>query len=576
MRLGEILIDKGLITSEQLQEALAQQRKTGEFIGTILIKKKFIKEKELFEVLSEQLHIDYVNLKDITIERSVIEKVPAKFSWHYKIIPVRFSGNKLTVATSDPLRSLNDLRLFLNYEIEPVLASESEILEAARKYYGVGAETVESIMSKAPKEPKRQQPAEKIEDIEKTAEDASVIKLVNQILLEAYQKRATDIHIEPYRDRMGLRYRIDGVLYEANIPPGMKQFFPAIISRIKIMSRLNIVERRLPQDGRALVKIGKEKLDLRISIIPTRHGEGVVIRILPTNMLFSLEKLGLEPEDLKTIDSFIKKPHGIIFVTGPTGSGKSTTLYTCLSTIKSTANKIITLEDPVEYELEGISQIQIMPEIGFSFATGLRSILRHDPDVLMVGEVRDLETAELAIRVALTGHLIFSTVHTNDAAGGVTRLLNIGIEPFLLSSSVEAFIAQRLIRVICPKCKKEDKEAEGLKKQMIEDIAEFAKINKRKDIQELSCLKQQDIRIYKGQGCEACHSTGFQGRTAIYEILVVNRPIKELILAKASADAIREEAIKQGMRTLRMAGWKKVIEGVSTPSEVLRVTQAEE
>jgi len=576
MKLGEMLVEKRLVTAEQLKEALKEQRKSGEFIGTVLVKMKFLQEKQLLEVLSEQLKIAYIKLKDTNIEPSVVEKVPAKFSWHYKIMPIKLTGNKLTIATADPLQSLNDLKLFLNYEIEPVLASESEITESVRTYYGIGAETVEGIIAKTPKDAKKTEVTEKVEDIAKTAEDASVIKLVNQIILEAYQKRATDIHIEPYRDKMGLRYRIDGILYEASFPAEMRQFFSAIISRIKIMSRLNIVERRLPQDGRAIVQVGKEKLDLRISVIPTRHGEGIVIRILPAKMLFSLEKLGLEAEDLKMIDSFIRKSHGIIFVTGPTGSGKSTTLYTCLSAVKSAANKIITLEDPIEYELEGLSQIQVMPEIGFTFAAGLRSVLRHDPDIIMVGEVRDLETAELAVRVALTGHLIFSTVHTNDAAGGVTRLLNIGIEPFLLASSVEAFIAQRLVRVICSKCKVEDTDSQELKKQIISDIAQFAKLNKRKDVQKMALLKEEDIHLYKGKGCQECNSTGYRDRTAIYEILAANRPVRNLILSKASADEIREEAIKQGMRTLRMAGWKKVIEGITTASEVFRVTQTEE
>lgn len=401
-----------------------------------------------------------------------------------------------------------------------------------------------------------------------------MIKLVNQIILEAYQKRATDIHIEPYRERMGLRYRIDGILYDANVPTEMNTFFSAIISRVKIMAKLDIVERRFPQDGRAIVRIGKEKLDLRISVLPTRHGEGIVIRILPTNMLFDLAKLGLEKDDLVSLEKLISKTHGVIFVTGPTGSGKTTTLYACLNKIRNVTNKIITLENPVEYELEGISQIQISPEIGFTFAQGLKSALRHDPDIMMVGEVRDFETAELAIRIALTGHLLFSTIHTNDSAGGVNRLVNIGIEPFLVASSVEAFIAQRLLRVICLNCKKEDDTVNKVvKDKIIEEIKVFN--NNKKEFAEVTGINVDAVRFYKGQGCEKCNFTGYNDRIAIYEILVLSKEIKELILEKASSDRIRDKAIQQGMRTLRISGWIKVLEGVSTVDEVMRITQME-
>ncbi|MEA3328882.1 MAG: GspE/PulE family protein [Candidatus Omnitrophota bacterium] len=565
-KLGEMLVAKGIITGRQLETALSeQQKKKGELLGATLIRLGYLKEEQLLVVLSEQLSIPYVKLGNIPVSSSAIDKVPAKFAWHYRVVPIRYKGGKLTIAAFDPLRSLNDLKMFLGYEIDPVLASEAEIIKAIRKYYGVGAETVQGIIAKAPRQSVEAKPAEKVEDITKLAEDASIVKLVNQIILEAHRKRATDIHIEPYRGKLGLRYRIDGVLYEADVSPEMKRLFSAIISRIKIMSKLNIVERRLPQDGRAVVKIGEDELDLRISVIPTRHGEGMVIRILPARMLFSLKKLGLEQKNLNTIEELIKKPHGIIFISGPTGSGKTTTLYACLSSIKSTKNKIITIEDPIEYELEGISQIQVMSEIGFTFAQGLRSMLRHDPDIMMVGEVRDLETAELAIRIALTGHLVFSTVHTNDAAGGITRLLNIGIEPFLVASSVEAFIAQRLIRLICPKCKQEDEASSEIKRQIIKDVSA---VNPG--------LKESDIHFYRGRGCEECNFTGFKERTAIYEILVVNKEIKELILEKSSTDKINERVISQGMKTLRVSGWEKVIAGLTTPQEIIRVTQAEE
>ncbi len=572
IKIGQMLINKKLITSEQLEDALNEQTKTGELLGVILVKKGYLGQEDFLKVLSEQFNVPFIKIKETTIDQLAIKKVPAKFAWYYKVMPIKFVDNKLLIASSDPLRSLDDLRIFLGYDLKPALASESEIMEAIKEHYGVGAETVEGIIAKAPKDTRDQEtPKEtgKIEDIEKLAGDASVVKLVNQIILEAYQKRATDIHIEPFRGKMNIRYRIDGILYNANVPADIERFFLAIISRIKIMSRLNIVERRLPQDGRSVIKIGQEELDLRISIIPTRYGEGMVIRILPMSMLFSLERLGLAPEDLEILAKLIKKPHGIILVTGPTGSGKSTTLYGCLNDIKSSKNKIITIEDPIEYELEGIIQIQVIPEIGFTFAQGLRSILRHDPDIMMVGEIRDFETAELAIRSALTGHLVFSTLHTNDAAGAVARLLNIGIEPYLVASSVEAFIAQRLVRLICPECKKIDTAVpENIRALISKDIA-----NSKTSLKH---LKPEEIKIHKGQGCKECNFTGYKGRTAIHEILVVDKAIRELMLRKASTDELRDKAVNMGMKTLRLCGWKKVIDGLTTPEEILRVTQAEE
>ena len=569
IKIGQMLISKNLITPEQLEEALLEQSKTSELLGVILIKKGFLNEEDFLKVLSEQFNVPFIKLKETTIDPLAIKKVPAKFAWYYKVMPVKFIDNKLIIASSNPLRSLDDLRIFLGYDLKPALAAEGEIMEAIREHYGVGAETVEGIIAKAPKEAEVPKETGKIEDIEKLAEDASVVKLVNQIILEAYQKRATDIHIEPFRGKMNIRYRIDGILYNANVPADIERFFLAIISRIKIMSRLNIVERRLPQDGRSVIKIGQEELDLRISIIPTRYGEGMVIRILPMSMLFSLERLGLAPEDLELLAKLIKKPHGIILVTGPTGSGKSTTLYGCLNDIKSSKNKIITIEDPIEYELEGIIQIQVLPEIGFSFAQGLRSMLRHDPDIMMVGEIRDFETAELAIRSALTGHLVFSTLHTNDAAGAVARLLNIGIEPYLVASSVEAFIAQRLVRLICPECKEIDTAVpEKIKSIIIQDISSSK--------EGLKNLKIEEIKFHKGRGCKECNFTGYKGRTAIHEILVVDKSIRELMLKKASTDELRDKAISQGMKTLRLCGWKKVLDGLTTPEEILRVTQAEE
>ena len=563
--LSRVLVDNGLIKKTAVDTILKKIAVSGEGFVSALVKRKVASEERILNILAKELRVPYVNLKKSSIEKSIIEKVPVKFAGYYKFMPIKIEGRTLTVACSEPLDVTiqDNIRTSLGYEIESVLARESDILEAFKKYYGLGAETVEKILAQASVEQAQVEESgeEKIEDIEKLAEDASVIKLVNQIILEAYKKRATDIHIEPYRGKIKLRYRIDGMLYNAPVPAQIKHFLSSLLSRIKIMANLNIVEHRLPQDGRAAVKIQDQTLDLRISFIPTPYGESVVVRLLPVKMLFSLERLGLLPADLRVFEDLVKKPHGIIFVTGPTGSGKSTTLYACLTEINTDDRKIVTIEDPIEYEVEGITQIQVTPKIGLDFGRGLRSMLRHDPDIMMVGEVRDLETAEIAIRVALTGHLVFSTLHTNDAASGVIRLINIGLEPYLVASSVESFIAQRLVRVICPECREEDKaEVPELREQIAKDLGLDSK---------------DEIKIYKGKGCEKCNFTGFYGRTAIYEILLVDEAIKDLILKKPTSEQIKKIAVSRGMYTLRQNGWKKVISGMTTPDEVMKVTQAE-
>ena len=479
---------------------------------------------------------------------------------HYKAIPIDFKDNTLTVAMADPLdvRTLDDIRLLLNLEVRGVLASETDIQEAIRRYYGIGAATLEKIIDQKPQE-KLRMAEDKAEDLELLIEDASIVKFVNQIFSEAIKDRATDVHFEPYDDELRIRFRIDGLLYNINIPETIKYFHLVIVSRIKIMAELNIAERRLPQDGRIKIKVGEVELDLRISTIPTVYGEAVHVRILSPQFFLELERIGFLPEDLKVIESVIKKPHGVIFVTGPTGSGKSTTLYAALAKINSDATKIIAIEDPIEYQLRGVNQIQVNPKIGLSFATGLRHMLRHDPDVMMIGEVRDFETAEIAIRAALTGHLVFSTLHTNDAAGAVTRLLDMGIEQFLVSSSLECLIAQRLVRVICPQCKTPVSAKQESLKQMLKDIH----------------FDPNSVEIYEGKGCEACRFTGYHGRTAIHEILVVTEQIREMILKRVSSQQIKQKAIQQGMRTLRQNGLQKVLMGITTFTEVIRITQQE-
>lgn len=562
LRIGDLLVEKQIITQEELDLALKEHQNTKEFLGQTLVRLNLITEEKLLKVLAEQQGVPFVELKSMKISDEVIENVPAKFAWHYKIMPIRIDGNVLTVAISNPfdMWPIDDLETNLGYRVEIALAVASDISETIKKYYGVGADTIERILAEAPKdkeEAKEEREAQaKEEDLEAGAADASVVRLVNQILQQAIHDRATDIHFESYRNELLLRYRIDGILYDTQVSENIRYLYPAIVSRIKVMANLDIVERRIPQDGRAKVKISNAEYELRISIIPTLYGENIVIRILSTKMLFSMSDLGMDDTHLKILEKILAKPHGIIFVTGPTGSGKTTTLYTCLSQLNTRERKIITIEDPVEYELRGISQIQVNAKIKLTFATALRSILRHDPDVIMVGEVRDMETAQITIQTALTGHLVFSTIHTNTAAGGATRLIDMGIDPFLITSSVEAFIAQRLVRVICPECKVQ------ITDEKIEIGEPVPGINPNRP-------------FFRGKGCAACNMMGYKGRAGIYEILVVSPEIRKLILQKASADIIENKARELGIKPLVQSGWEKVFEGVTTPEEVRRVTQME-
>ena len=564
LRLGEILVEKRIISAKELELAVNEQQKSKKLLGEVLVNMGFVTERKLLQVLAEQQGVSFLELKDMFIDEKVIKAVPAKFIWHYKILPISISDNVLTIATSNPFDvwPVDDLEAHLGLRVETVLAVSADIMETARKYYGVGADTIEKILSQQTQsqayEPVER--IEKIQDLEKMSEDASVIRLVNQILQQAIGDRATDIHVEVFREEVSLRYRVDGILYETSVPETIKHLYPAIVSRIKVMSGLDIVERRLPQDGRAKVKIKDTEYELRVSVMPTFSGENIVIRILPTIMLFDIARLGMSKKDLEDLEKLISKPHGIIFVTGPTGSGKTTTLYSCLSRLNTRERKIVTIEDPVEYELKGITQTQINPKINLTFSVVLRSMLRHDPDVMMVGEVRDYETADITIQTALTGHLVFSTLHTNDAASGVVRLVDIGVEPYLIASSVEVFIAQRLVRLICKECKESY--------QLPEEV--YRQFNAGK-------VKAGEVRakqtVYRGRGCKACNNTGYIGRTGIYEILLVNEEIKKLVTQKVSSDTIKDKAVELGMRTLKHDGWEKVLAGLTTPEEVLRVTQ---
>ncbi len=562
--LSEALVKAGFFSEAEINKVSSQ---AGDNLRSYLLKNNLILEEKILKALGAWLNIEVIDLKALTIDKKVIERVPVRFTWYYKFMPVKIEQKILTLAVFYPLevRAQDEIRVHLGFEPKFVLAKEHEVVETIKKYYGLAADTIDRILTKEPirKTASFSERDSQVEDIEGTLEDPSVTKLVNQIILEAYQKRATDIHIEPYRNKVRFRYRIDGVLIDANLPEEIKHFLQPVLSRIKIMANLSIVEKRLPQDGSAVVKTKDQTLDLRVSTIPTPNGESLVIRILPAQViLFSLERLGLGEENVKILRTLIQKPHGIILVTGPTGSGKTTTLYACLNEINSPVRKIITIEDPIEYELEGVTQIQVNRKVELDFATGLRSILRHDPDVIMVGEVRDLETAEIAIRTALTGHLVFSTLHTNDAASGVTRLVDMGIEPYLVASSVEAFVAQRLVRIICPHCKEEDLNS------LDEVRSEIA--------QALNMADPKDVKIYRGKGCDRCNQTGFYGRTAIHEILVMNDVIRTAILEKPRADYVQKIACQYGMNTLRHSGWRKVLAGLTTPAEVMNVTTKDE
>jgi len=516
--------------------------------------------EELFlQQLAGVLKWPFIDLKKVNVPTEARNKISTKVAFQYFALPTDFQNGTLQVAVSNPFDTamLNSVQFDARTPVQFALAPKAEIDKALKKYYGVGAETLDELA-------KDDEPLELLvsEDKEITEGDqeASVIKFVNQIIWEAFKDRATDIHFEPAEDELRIRYRIDGILHQTPMPPQLKRYQAAIISRIKVMSGMNISEKRLPQDGRINVRIKGEEIDIRVSTVPTVYGESVSLRLLTRGKIFlTLDKLGFDPKEETAIRDIVLKPHGIMLVTGPTGAGKSTSLYAFLSSINSVSKRIITIEEPVEYELKGINQIAVRSDIGLTFAMGLRHILRQDPNVIMVGEIRDLETAEIAIRAALTGHLVFSTLHTNDAPSAFTRLVDMGIEPFLVASSVEAVLAQRLVRNICPSCKIERKV----------EIDFLRKVG----------FPEQDIptsKFYHGVGCEACRSLGYQSRQGIYELLVVTEALRPLIMNRAPASTLAQKAIEGGMRTLRNDGWVKVKAGRTTIEEVLRVTQTEE
>ena len=562
--LGEMLIEAGLIGDEDLEQALTEQKRSGERIGEILMKIGVLSEEDLIRTLSEQLGIPAVPLNAMKISPSVVKAVPARLVNLYKIVPLELNGNTLRVAMNDPLdvHTLDELRLHLKVEIDPVFATTKDIRATIKQYYGIGADTMEGMLedSEATGGEFKEPAVADVDNIEDLAEDASIVRFVNQVINEAIDDRATDIHFEPLEKEMRIRYRIDGLLHEATVPPAVRRYQAAIISRLKIMADMNIAERRLPQDSKIKVRKGEQDYDLRTSTIPTPYGESVVLRILSRDSEFvTLEKLGFDAHHTKILRDIIHKPHGIVFVTGPTGSGKSTTLYAALNEINTQDKKIMSIEDPIEYRINGVMQVQVNPPIHLTFARCLRTFLRQDPDVIMVGETRDYETAQITIQTALTGHLVFTTLHTNDACSAVTRLLDMGVEPFLISSSVEGLVAQRLVRKLCPHCKQpHTPPPEQLKR-----------VNVTED-------DPSTLRLYRTRGCEKCRYTGYMGRTAIYEIVQITEEFRRHIVERSPANVLKQIAVRNGMQPLRRDGWQKCKDGITTIAEVLRVTMEDE
>jgi general secretion pathway protein E/type IV pilus assembly protein PilB len=558
MSVEDILVEQGHVTAEQLDTARSAQV-TDETLDRTLIRLGTIDEDTVLKTIAQQYALPVVDLADISIEPELLSRISPQLIHRYGFIPIAQRNGTITVAThrAPDLQSFDELRMVLGKEIKIALAPESDVNRLIKQHYGVGGSTVAQMVGQEGESEVEilSDSIDVSDDAIEMAQEATVVKLVNEILIEAIRDRATDVHIEPYEHGLKIRYRVDGVLHAAPVPAAIRRFQLAIISRIKILASLNIAEKRLPQDGGFKIRTQGRDIDVRVSIIPTPFGEAVVMRILDKQAtLLSLKALGMEGPTFTGFESLISKPHGIILVTGPTGSGKTTTLYAALNLIKSDAVKILTIEDPIEYYLEGINQCQVNHKIGLDFSRGLRSFLRHDPDVILVGEVRDKETADVAINASLTGHLVFSTLHTNDAVTASTRLLDMGVEPFLISSTVEGVMAQRLLRTICKSCK-EPLEVEHERLPPDFTLADGE-------------------QVFHGAGCRDCRGSGYSGRQGIFELLTLNHELKELIVQRASANVLLEAALANGLRLLREDGWDKVRAGMTTVEEVLRVTKA--
>jgi type IV pilus assembly protein PilB len=568
-RIADALVEDGLLSAGQVEELLEQQKKQGARLVKLIIEKAYVSEADLAVCMGRVLNVPPINLARISIPDEMSELIPRDIEYNHKVIPISRLDNKLFLAMADPLNvlALDDVKRITKLEISPLIASEKaitdkltaidsakgggsmeDIIDAAQKQSDADADSVESV--------KEAVEEVNLDKLAASSEEAPVIKLANLIIVQAIKDRASDIHLEPFEKNMRLRYRVDGVLMDATPPP--KQMQLALASRFKIMSSLDIAERRMPQDGRMRVKVSGKDYDLRVSILPTVHGEKIVLRVLDkSNLSASLDKLGLDPETFKQFKSAVDAPHGLILVTGPTGSGKTTTLYSALNELNSPVFNIVTVEDPVEFQIPGINQVPVKKEIGLTFASALRSILRQDPDIIMIGEIRDTETAEIAVESALTGHQVLSTMHCNDAPGAIARLDDMGIAPFLISSSVILSCAQRLMRRICSHCK----EPVTYPAKMFEDLA-------------IDPATFQGVQLYRGRGCDRCKNSGYAGRLAIIEAMTVSDQIRKLIIARASTREMGKVAVSQGMKTLRMVGLDRARDGVSTLEQVLLLTSA--
>ncbi len=555
--LGEILIEMGCLTPLELADALGKQKERNERLGDILVDLGYIQPEDLTRALADQFDMEMVDLESIDIDKDVIEMIPAETARDHTIIPIDYDDDTLIIAMGDPwdLNTIDNLRFMVNCTVECVLATKPAIKEAINRYYGIQENQLDDMIADIGEEDISFVDHNAEMEGDASAEDAPVIKLVYLIITEAVRSRASDIHVEPMADRLRIRYRIDGNCYEVDSPP--KRLQSAVLARLKIMAKMNMAEKRRPQDGRIKISTLGRDIDLRVNSLPATHGESVVMRILDKEaVMFGLDQLGFHADDYRILQGLIRRPNGVMLVTGPTGSGKTTTLYAALNELNRSDRKIITAEDPVEYNLSGINQCQVNRAAGMTFDKIIRAMLRQAPNIILVGEIRDQETADIAIQAALTGHLVFSTLHTNDAPSAITRLIDMGVAPFLVASSVQAIIAQRLVRRICPDCKEEiQPDVSILKSAGITD----EQINNNK--------------FYGGAGCEACKGQGFRGRRGIYEIMVMNSRLREMAFKIATTDAIRNQAVRDGMHTLLMDGVRKVLEGMTTAEEILTVAK---
>ncbi len=560
-RIGELLVRENLISTKDLEEARQQAKSSGGRLGYSLTKLGYIAEADLTNFLSKQYGVPSINLSEFDVDEDVISLIPKEIAQKHQCIPINRAGASLIVAMADPsnIYAIDELKFLTGFNIEVVVASEVAIEDAITRYHDkVNYDDVMEGFDESEIDFTEDDEDGNIVDLEKASEEAPVVRLVNLILINGIKRGASDIHIEPYEKKMRVRYRIDGVLYEEMNPP--LRLKNALVSRLKIMSALDIAERRLPQDGRIKLKLGKgREMDFRVSVLPTMYGEKIVLRLLDkSNLQLDMTKLGFDVEPYEEFMHAIHQPYGMVLVTGPTGSGKTTTLYSAMSDLNKSTENISTAEDPIEYNLPGINQVQMHDDIGLNFANALRSFLRQDPDIIMVGEIRDFETAEIAVKAALTGHMVLSTLHTNDAPSTINRLLNMGVEPFLVTASVNVILAQRLARKICQDCKEEIPASP----QSLIDMG-------------MAPEDAASMRLYQGRGCRNCNETGYKGRIALYEVMTLGEEIKEMVLQGASTTELKAEAIRLGMQTLRMAGIRKIIEGMTTPEEVMRVSAAD-